>query len=348
MTLKPSLFRPQGKTDAGAIDPNLSFEPYFIVGAPRSGTTLLTVLLDRHDEIVMTPETKIFPDMPGHWWRGRALTHEQVMASFRHRTHLFDLRLQPKEVLERFRLFPPTYRDFVRSVLECYRARAGKAFVGEKTPEHIWEVLTILEWYPRAKIIWLLRDGRDVAPSIDRFNRCGLRRACMIWWQAAKYGLRWERRFPEQFRRVRFESLVTRPEETLRKVCAFLGPEYQPKMLDASVPSAIVPPHEMGHKRSSLAAIEPSKAGEYLRMTNPEERRLMSAMLEPMLLRLGYAPTEFGSSSAPARLKDSLARLPWLTAYHPVVRNLVNRTGCGMYVSALWGRLIGQKEKRGT
>jgi hypothetical protein len=61
-----------------------------------------------------------------------------------------------------------TYPDHVRCVLESYRERRGKPTIGEKTPEHTRDVPTILDRFPRAKVIGLRRDGRDAALSIDR------------------------------------------------------------------------------------------------------------------------------------------------------------------------------------
>ena len=329
-------------------DPNSTFEPFFIVGAPRSGTTLLTVMLDRHSSIAMTPETKIFQHMRPLGQYRTFRNHEAVLDSFLFRTHLVDLRLEPAEVLGRFRDFEPNYRNYVRYVLETYRVQQGKPRIGEKTPEHMWDVPTILDWYPRSKIIWLLRDGRDVALSIDRLFQCGVRRACFLWWQYAKFGQMWERRYPDRFRHVTFESLVDQPEETLSEVLAFLDLQFEPSILNTSVRSETVPEHEMGHKRASLGALNPSKAGEYHRLATVEQRAMMASIIDRQLVQLGYAPSDVAPVPARTRLTNAWKNTALFLLYQPWVRRFVNGAGLRLKVTALLRVLTASSRPRST
>jgi hypothetical protein len=336
---------PSARPDTDS-DPNSTFEPFFIVGAPRSGTTLLTVMLDRHSSIAMTPETKIFRDMRPQGKYRTFRNHEAVLDSFLFRTHLIDLRLEPAEVLDRFRDFEPTCRNYVRCVLETYRIQQGKPRIGEKTPEHMWDVPTILDWYPRSKIIWLLRDGHDVVLSIDRLFKCGVRRACFLWWQYAKFGQMWERRYPERFRRVTFESLVAQPKETLSEVLEILGLEFEPSMLNTSVKSETVPEHEMGHKRTSLGALNPSKVGEYHRLATVEQQAMMAWIIDRQLVLLGYTPTDVAPVPARTRLTNALKNPVGFLLFQPWVRRFVNAAGLRLQVTALWRLLTASSRPR--
>jgi hypothetical protein len=322
------------------LNPNQDFDPFFVVGAPRSGTTVLTVMLDRNDAIVMTPETKIFRDMPRDWRRREGQNHEELIHSFRYWTHLVDLNLEACKVLERFRHCKPTYPDYVRCVLECYRERYRKPRIGEKSPEHMWDVPLILEWYPKAKIVWLLRDGRDTVVSINRVFGRSLRRNSFFWRQFAVLGQRWECLYASQVLRVRFEDLVFRPAETLGSLCSFLGVEYQEKMRDVNIRTATIPDHEKSHKQRSLGPLDYRKVGEYKRVTADPQRWEMASVMEPVLTRLGYPPTETASCPWWVRLKNTLLNAPWSVVYQPSIMLLTSRSRLRVAVGEIWNAFL--------
>jgi hypothetical protein len=324
---------------------NEVFEPILVVGAPRSGTSLLTVLLDRHDEIVMTPESKLFHDLPRDWHRRKRITHEQLIDSFLYPTHLSNLRLSKAEVLEEFRRYEPTYPNYVRCALECYGRKYGKERVGEKTPQHLWYVPTVLEWYPKAKIVWLLRDGRDTVVSIDRLHRRGIRRSSFYWRTYAVLGLKWEERYPDQIFRCRFEDLILRTDETLKSLCSFLGVAPDKKMLDNHIGSETILCSELSFKRRSLQALDPAKVGEYKRLTTERERWVMASAMEPILLRLGYPPTEVAACPVKERLKNVVFNVPWSILYDPKFTLSTDRTRFRVILGKVWNSLSGIKAK---
>jgi Sulfotransferase family len=327
--------------------PNQQFEPIFIVGAPRSGTTLLTIMLDRNDAIVMTPETKIFADLPLDWRGRKKQTHEQLINSFRYRTHLKDLKLEPAEVLQSFQCCEPTYQNYVRCVLECYRKRSGKPRIGEKSPEHMFDVPLILEWYPRAKIVWLLRDGRDNALTINRQFHTGFRRSSYFWRVFALLGLRWERRFPGRIFRVRYEDLIAHPAQTLESLCSFIEVPFQKQMLDTSIKTAVIPDHEWRHKKSSLGSLESDKVGEYKRSLTEAQLWTMMSVMEPILPLLGYPPTEAARCPFSVRMKNLLLNIPWSFVYNPSITRMTLRSPARIRLGQIWQRLAKKRSRGG-
>jgi len=112
---------------------------------------------------------------------------------------------------------------------EC--TAAGKARWAEKTPPHIFQIHRFLAFRPKAQIILMLRDGRDVVCSLksrigyaafeDRLDRWIYdNQADLPWWQHP------------QVKVVKYEDLVTHTEATLRDLCQFLGEDYTPQLLD--------------------------------------------------------------------------------------------------------------------
>ncbi|MBO9602032.1 MAG: sulfotransferase [Novosphingobium sp.] len=104
----------------------------------------------------------------------------------------------------------------------------GKRLFVEKTPRHVERVEMIRKVAPQSKIILIVRDGRDVAASI--YKRTGNLDAALDRWIAAAEQVR-EFEHRPGFTRVRYEDLIVRPEEELKRLCSFADLDYSPSML---------------------------------------------------------------------------------------------------------------------
>jgi hypothetical protein len=209
----------------------------FVVGSPRSGTTLLRFMLDAHPELAIPPETgfqRLARDLAGE---GEVLRERFFVAvttfpeaapawdDFGIPAEAFRARLQalePFEVAEGFRLF---YR--------MYAERFGKPRWGDKTPLHCREMPFLERLLPEAHFVHLVRDGRDASLSLRRtwFSPGDDVETLARYWRdnvaAARAGGAVVRRFLE----LRYEDLVAAPEPALRDVCAFLDLPFRAQML---------------------------------------------------------------------------------------------------------------------
>ena len=154
-----------------AVHSPAPFEPVFVVGARRSGTTLLATLLDRHSRLAVPPETHFF----GHFRRciGRdlgATQHQDLVNEFLTNRRARDMKLDPAGLLSRFSQYPADLAHLLRASLEEYAGAMGKPRAGEKTPGHLEFVPAILEWFPRARVICIVRDGRAAVLSTARLG----------------------------------------------------------------------------------------------------------------------------------------------------------------------------------
>src|SRR5271170_3553544 len=86
-----------------------AFSPTFVVGCERSGTTLLAVLIGRHSQVAMTPETHFFLRTVPKRHPDRAGDHAEMVDRFFKSPRAEDLGLGRDEVLARFAAGPPTY-----------------------------------------------------------------------------------------------------------------------------------------------------------------------------------------------------------------------------------------------
>jgi hypothetical protein len=188
--------------------------PIFVIGSPRSGTTLLRLILDSHPRISCGEETHFLRDLEAIVGRNWPL-----VATY---------GLDREWWLEHIRAL---YADFQTEVL----ARSGKARWAEKDPTYTLHLPFIEELFPHAVYVHLLRDGHDVVASFrDRWGYKSAARAARTEWaryvQAARA---LQARLPEQrFLELRYEQLVAEPEVQGQRLFTFLGEDWDPAVLD--------------------------------------------------------------------------------------------------------------------
>jgi hypothetical protein len=221
--------------------------PYvFIVGCPRSGTTLLRRIADAHSELAVIGELHWLP----RWWERRVgLTPDGLVTGGLLQALFAEPRFKKFEVArERVAELAQgdqlRYADFVSGLFDLHGQVNRKPHVGEKTPGYVRFLPTLHSLWPHARVVHLIRDGRDVALSL--FDRTRTRRAA--WRQptwdedpVSTAALYWEwnvrlgreagaRLGPGRYLELRYESLVADPELACRRLCDFLELPYDPVM----------------------------------------------------------------------------------------------------------------------
>jgi Sulfotransferase family len=211
--------------------------PFFIVGAGRSGTTLLRLILTGHSRLHIPPETWFLRDLVRQFPLTGALTQpqrERVAAVMVGHERWPDLGVDADDVTRAVvaQAAGAGLREAIQLVYARLLEKSSKQRVGDKTP-HYFEILPELATlFPDARFIYLVRDGRDVAMSwIDagwqRYYEPGFE-----WPQAMACLRRDQRTYPDRVLEVRYEDLVRRAEDTVRRICDFLGEDFEPAMLD--------------------------------------------------------------------------------------------------------------------
>ena len=125
-------------------------------------------------------------------------------------------------------------QDVVAAVFSMSLRRAQKVRWGDKTPMYIHYITQIHQLFPEAKIVHLIRDGRDVAISLRRVSWHGtsVLSSAEYWARTVQKGILHGRPLGRDlYREFVYEDLVEDPEGTLRSVCRFIGEEYDPAML---------------------------------------------------------------------------------------------------------------------
>ena len=209
-----------------------------IVGSPRSGTTLLRLMLDSHRELAIPPETGFLPLAEKLKGRGDRLRDQFFEAVVNYSTPApswpdFEI---PEET---FRVVlaeinPFTVSDGFRAFYRLYAARHGKTRWGDKTPIYCHHLNTIRRLLPEVRFIHLIRDGRDAALSLRRMwfspgweieTQASYWRDCVLAARRAGLGR-------DDYLEVRYEDLVLHTKETLERVCAHSALVYEGTMLN--------------------------------------------------------------------------------------------------------------------
>lgn len=216
--------------------------PIFIVGANRSGTTLLRLMLNAHSRIAIPDELEYLDatiaGVPVERWRAPTLSdkafHAFVSQLFEARKTVLD-GVDVGALVERVMKGPRDLRYPYEVMLSAWARAHGKPRWGEKTPGNLFYVDVLHAMFPEAQFILVVRDPRagvtsmqeaDFFPRDVVFNALSRRKHH----RASREMLR-RHLPPSQHLTVRYEDLVAAPEETLRWICSFLGEAFEPTML---------------------------------------------------------------------------------------------------------------------
>jgi tetratricopeptide (TPR) repeat protein len=186
----------------------------FLLGFPRSGTTLLEVVLDGHPRVVSLDEHELLT--------------ESVREYMRNPQNLDELTWATEADLDRGR---KAYWDRVRDgEVEV----AGKVFV-DKYPMNTLKLPVIARLFPNAKILFAYRDPREVVLACFRrrfkmnaatYELLTLPGAAALYDVTMRFGELMRPVFGSHWREVRYESLVADFAGETRAICEFLGLEW--------------------------------------------------------------------------------------------------------------------------
>jgi hypothetical protein len=274
--------------------------PVFVVGVARSGTTLLSAMLSAHSRLDCGPETRFFARYrhldakararlldPATWPRPAV----DFVASLRNQGHpiheLFGLELSDigRFLSER----DPSLAAILESLTVLHARRSGAARWIEKTPRHLLVTDTLRELWPDACVVRIVRDPRDVAVSlagmpfakdsvvgnlvrVDHDDRASGARIAA----------------DPRAMTLRYEDLVREPERELRRICQFIGEDYEPAVLDARRTAAGVAAEHEWWKGSVAGPLQTTSVGRWHEEMSADARRFAALHLAGYLREHGY------------------------------------------------------------
>lgn len=282
----------------------------WIFGSSRSGSTWLLRMLASLDRVVPIDD----PHLGHHLgvWRPISLAwgaaeHPPELTTLDRVKHDKDSYL----LSDRYRdAWQPALRRLIVDRFDAQvadTARVADPVTVVKEPgSHVADLLVDL--FPGSRLVFLLRDGRDVVDSWVAAYRPGswaldegafpvtdVGREALVRWQSAVWAFRthvvhevYEAHRPDRRVLVRYEDLVADPEGELARICPALGLDVPPATL-AEVAGAhafeSVPPAERGEGKE----IRSASPGGWRDNLSPAEHDIMHEVMGPVLARMGYA-----------------------------------------------------------
>lgn len=218
---------PQEKAPDGIVQ-----SPLFVLGVPRSGTSLLYGLLNQHPQIALLYEG----DLPLLW---PLFLKHRSKADWLERWNFWSGAVERHQISVRG--IPAGVSD-IRSATEAayrqYAGQKGATIWGCKSPNQYDSVDRLANLFPNARFLILWRDPVDVCRSMirartmtsPRFRQRGLvHRALLGCYQLARQSDRLKKR-GALVHEIQYERLIEKPAEELPKICQFLNIDYDPRM----------------------------------------------------------------------------------------------------------------------
>jgi hypothetical protein len=266
------------------VDEPRSDNPIFIGGVPRSGTTLLRVILDTHPRIYCGTELRVVQALTNLWWsaeqRGRPLLEQAYSVDAEHLRRIFT--------------------DLVLSFLRPAWLASGKPRVAEKTPFNVLVFPQLGRLFPDAALVHIIRDVRDVVASrLERARATGASSAETVT-LARERAEEWVRvmeirskmladeQLSRSYFEIRYEELVHSPHVALEALFAFLGEHFYPDVLSFHRVARNVDGTEEWSAAAVRRPIFASSCGRWRQSLSIEELRAVLQVAGPTVESLGY------------------------------------------------------------
>jgi hypothetical protein len=311
---------------------DLPERPFFVIGNPRSGTTLLRFILSSHPRLHIPAETGFLPFL--------GFDADAILAPVEARTVLTRIGRLNREwaglvedVEALYRELPePTLARLLDALYRVQIAEHGAVRWGDKTPSYVLHLDRLDRIFSTAQFVHVIRDGRDA--TLSARAKWGRRRWYMDnyyllrnWVRHVDHGRQAGRKLPaDRYLEIRYEGLVQHPERVVKEICAFLGETFCPEMLNHTQLA-----REQIGPRGHVEVREPISTASVQRwktqMSN-SDKRLADRVAGPTLAACGYELSGLGLPTGGDRLRflllsckyaliqagrQALTRLGWLT-----------------------------------
>ncbi len=275
-------------------------DPIFVVGFPRSGTTLLQALLGAHPRIAAPPEMHYFQriaHLHDYWGdlSDDSVLHRVITETVQPPIPWLDrCNFDPDRIFERARHGPRTYAAVLDAVLTDFAERQGKERWSEKTPRQA--PLPIWRHFPNAQVVHIIRDPRPtIASTMAKLGGYPDPVSAAHAWRkftiAAVLG--GARKGPAHYLRISYEDLSRDPETVMRLVFAFLGEEFDRDVISDRSRRATALPVALGSMLDDV--LEPIRASDddkWREAFPARVRAQIAAIVGDLCPLLGYPPPQ--------------------------------------------------------
>lgn len=276
---------------------------FFILGRPRTGTTLLQSLFDAHPSIRMPWECQFVLNLYPKYgtlehWNTETLEHfyQDLLQQWQ-----FNAWNTDHEKLKADLMVcegKNSYRAVCQVVYENYISFHPKKeirLIGDKNHGYTIYTGRLKKLFPDAKFLYILRDYRDNYESVSRvdFELHVVSLVVYKWKYFYRKALRASQKYPDSFYFIRYEDFVANPLDHFKKICDFLGVDYVPEVFDfykmkdkaeEKYPKDIL----QKHHQSLFNPINTSRIGLWRKSMTPRQVRIADLVAGKYAEKAGY------------------------------------------------------------
>jgi hypothetical protein len=299
--------------------------PVFVLGCPRSGTTLLYhMLLSAGNFVVYRSESQVFNLLEPRFGDLSIMRNKRKLLATWESSDLFQKTgLTEAQVEQEVLANCQNAGDFLRIVMEAMARVQGVERWAECTPEHLLSLPRIKQTIPNALVIHIIRDGRDVALSMEKQKWIrpfpwdqgkGVLVAALYWEWIVRKGREQGEALGSDYREVHYEDLVTNPRETLAQLGDFVEQELDYDHIQQVGIGSVSKPNSSFKAEPGSGEFKP--VARWKTSLSGDRLRDLDCLLGGTLKELGYA-VENAAAEAPNR--GALERMRGL--YHAYFEN---------------------------
>lgn len=307
------------------------FEPVFIVGIGRSGTSLLQSMLNAHPEISFIPETHYFRKYLINNKRKERIENSGP-ATFANRL-IKDIHFSRAEIEPAFFLQPYIEKSeqfklensFVR-LLTLYSDKKNAQIIGDKDPRNIDFLYELHQYFPKAFLINIIRDPRDVVLSRTKATWSSHR---PYWIHALIYNAQYRRGRIKartlkgnRYIEIKYESLIKDPAKELTSLCNKIKVPYNPQMLNFRESSKeLVSNTELSWKKETLGPLLTNNYEKWKKGLSPWQV-IVIERINSLTFRIeGYKKSDYRIYRYPLKMISLFFLIP-LSNLFPILYNL--------------------------
>lgn len=284
----------------------------FIIGNPRSGTSLFRLMLNAHSDIISPPECGFL-----HWWypkykdwdesSNKSINIDDFVNDIKSSKKMEDWNLdfeKLKQIIKQQN--PENYDQLSEMVYLMFAEQKGKKplIIADKNNYYIKHLNDLNKIWPSAKYILLVRDGRDVACSYLNIEKLvtdspykpklsnDISAIAKEWVLNNENSINFMNSFNDDRAFIlRYEDLVTNPQLLLTKVCRFLGIDFNEEMLNYYINNALQkeePISTLDWKMKTLESPDKNNIGKHKTELSEESYNEFNLIASSLLRKLNY------------------------------------------------------------
>ena len=286
-----------GNERAKPIEPR-SKAPVFVLGSPRSGTTLLFhMLLSAGNFAVYRSETHAFNLLESRYGDLSVPRNKKKLMRAWIGTRMYQISgLEKDDIRSKIMAGCNNGGDFLRILMGEIARKQGVERWAECTPDHLLYMARIKQTIPDALVIHIIRDGRDVALSLEKQKWIRplpgdggrqLEVAALYWEWMVKRGREKGRMLAGDYCEVIFEELIANPRSVLGRVGAFIEQDLDYDRIREVAIGSVAEPNTSFQSGSQSGTFNP--VARWKDALSPEKLGVLESLIGTTLRELGYS-----------------------------------------------------------